>query len=93
MNKNPFESIQSRLEAIEHHLIKIDSSFVPNKDDVWEEGTIAPCEVFGVNNTVILQNLEDIPHFKLRGVLYFNRKILKNHMIANAYSVSILGLK
>ena len=92
MTKNPLDSIQDRLEAIEACLSKLDNSFALNNNDGWERGIEVACEVFQVSNIVILQNIGDIPHFKLRGILYFNRKILRDYIIANPHQVSIMGL-
>ena len=91
MTKNPLDSIQNRLEAIENFLSK--DSFVPNKYDVWERGVEVASEVLGLSNVVVIMNIGEIPHFKLRGVYYFNKKILKDFVTANSYNVSIMGLK
>ena len=91
MTKNPLDSIQNRLEAIEKFLSK--DSFVPNKYDVWERGVEVASEVLGLSNIVVLINIGEIPHFKLSGIYYFNRKILTDFNTANAYNVSIMGVK
>ena len=92
MTKNPLDSIQNRLEAIENCLSKLDDSFVPNNEG-WERGVEVASEVLGLSNVVVIMNIGEIPHFKLRGVLYFNRKILRDFITANSYNVSIMGLK
>ena len=88
MTINPLDSIQLRLEAIEACL----SSFALHNNHGWERGVDVASEVFGVSNIIILMNISDIPHFKLRGILYFNRKILKDYITANPHKVSIMEL-
>ena len=92
MTKNPLDSIQNRLQAIETCLNKVDKSFALNNNDGWERGVEVASEVFKVPLIVILQNIEDIPHFKLRGILYFNRSVLRDYITANPHKVSIMGL-
>ena len=92
MTKNPLDSIQDRLQAIEDCLSKLNNSFALNNNDGWERGVDIASEVFQVSNIVILMNISDIPHFKLRGILYFNRKILKDYIAANPHKVSIMEL-
>ena len=55
MTKNPLDSIQDRLEAIEACLSKLDNSIALNNNDGWERGIEVACEVFQVSNIVILQ--------------------------------------
>ena len=83
MTKNPLDSIQDRLEAIEACLSKLDNSIALNNNDGWERGIEVACEVFQVSNIVILQNLGDIPHFKLCHIIYFNRKVLSKGLHYN----------
>lgn len=92
MTKNPLDSIQSRLQSIEDCLSKLDNSFAPNDNDGWERGLEVACEVFQVSDIVILLNINDIPHFKMCHVLYFNRKVLRDYITANPHKVSIMGL-
>lgn len=93
MTKNPLDSIQDRLQAIEACLSKLDNSFALNNNDGWERGVEVAIEVLGLSNVVVLMNIGEIPHFKLRGIYYFNRKILKDFVANNAYDLSIMGLK
>ena len=93
MNINPLDSIQNRLEAIEDCLSKLDHSFILQNNHGWERGVEVASEVFGLSNVIILMNIGKISHFKLRGIYYFNRKVLKDFIANNAYNVSILGLK
>ena len=89
MTINPLDSIQLRLEAIEACL----SSFTLQNNHGWERGIEVASEVFGLSEVIILMNIGEIPHFKLRGIYYFNRKVLTDFIANNAYNVSILGLK
>ena len=93
MNKNPLDSIQNRLEAIENCLSKLDHSFTLQNNHGWERGVEVASEVLGLSNIVVLINIGEIPHFKLSGIYYFNRKILTDFNTANAYNVSIMGVK
>ena len=93
MNKNPLDSIQSRLQSIEDCLSKLDDSFTLHNNHGWERGVQVASEVLGLSNIVVLINIGEIPHFELSGIYYFNRKILTDFNTANAYNVSIMGLK
>ena len=90
MTKNPLDSIQNRLQAIEDCLSKLDSSFTPNKDDVWEKGVEVATDTLQVEPIIIMQNIEDLPHFKLFRTVYFNRKALRDWAVSNTCHAGIL---
>jgi hypothetical protein len=82
--QNPFENIDSRLQTIESYLVKFDDRFTApsnhNQPDRYECGVQVACEELGTKPQTIYQNIENIPHRKLHGKLYFNRAELQQYI-------------
>lgn len=82
--QNPFENIDSRLQSIESYLCKFDDRFTLQENSIipdrYEPGVQVACEELGTKPQTIYQNIDNIPHRKLHGKLYFNRAELQAYI-------------
>ena len=82
--ENPFLNIQNDLTLVKDVLYslceKVDKGTENNTPDRYEPGVQVACEELGTKPQTIYQNIDNIPHRKLHGKLYFNRADLQTYI-------------
>jgi hypothetical protein len=81
---NPFEIIQNDLTLVKdvlHSLCqKMEKGTENNQPDRYECGVQVACEELGTKPPTVYSNIDNIPHRKLHGKLYFNRAELQEYI-------------